>query len=82
MLSLSQDVRRIRRVSRSSNVSLTALAKNNVAASTQNQAYNAIIFFYAEVLGARLTNIQALRAKTMGYLHAEAMSVASPLDGR
>src|SRR6058998_1657698 len=34
--------------------SLTALAKTNIAASTQNQAFNAIIFFYKEVLGTEL----------------------------
>ena len=30
---------------------LTALAKNDVAASTQNQAFSAVIFFYQEALG-------------------------------
>jgi len=42
---------------------LTALAKDDVAASTQNQAFNAIIFFYKEALGSELKNIQALRAR-------------------
>ena len=46
---------------------LTALARDNVSASTQNQAFNANMFFYRV-------------ETTMGYLHAEAMSVASPLD--
>jgi site-specific recombinase XerD len=46
---------------------LTTLAKEDVAASTQNQALNAIVFFYQEAL--------------MGYLHAEALGVRSPLDG-
>ena len=41
---------------------LTALAKDNVAASTQNQAFNAIIFFYKEVMGCELENVKALRA--------------------
>ena len=42
---------------------LTALARNDVAASTQNQAFNAVIFFYQEALGVELKNIQALRAR-------------------
>ena len=42
---------------------LTALAQDNVAASTQNQAFNAIIFFYQAALGVELKNIQALRAR-------------------
>lgn len=42
---------------------LTELAlKQNVSASTQNQAFNAILFFYKDVLGVELKNIQALRA--------------------
>lgn len=42
---------------------LTALAYKDVSASTQNQAFNAVIFFYKEVLGLELTNVQALRAQ-------------------
>lgn len=44
---------------------LTALAKQNVAATTQNQAFNAILFLYNEVLDISMkdANIQALRAK-------------------
>ncbi len=42
---------------------LTDLAKKDIAASTQNQAFNAIIFFYKEALGAELKNVQALRAR-------------------
>src|SRR5437879_5930288 len=42
---------------------LTALAKDDVAASTQNQAFNAILFFYREAMGVELKNIQALRAR-------------------
>lgn len=42
---------------------LTALAKDEVASSTQNQAFNAIVFFYREVLHQELRNINALRAK-------------------
>ena len=44
---------------------LTALAKDDVAASTQNQAFNAIIFFYKEVLKVELKNIQSLRARQL-----------------
>ena len=42
---------------------LNALAHQNVAASTQNQAFNAVIFFYKEALGVELKNVQALRAR-------------------
>jgi integron integrase len=42
---------------------LTALARNDVAASTQNQAFNAIIFSYKEVVGLELKNVQSLRAR-------------------
>lgn len=42
---------------------LTRLAKDGVSASTQNQAFNAIRFFYESVLGQKLADIQALRAK-------------------
>ncbi len=42
---------------------LTALAKQDIAASTQNQAFNAVIFFYKEALGTELKNVKALRAR-------------------
>ena len=43
---------------------LTHLARDRkVAPSTQNQAFNAILFFYREVLQEDLGSIQALRAK-------------------
>jgi integron integrase len=43
---------------------LTRLAlRENVAASTQNQAFNAVVFFYKDVLGQPLGNVDALRAK-------------------
>ena len=42
---------------------LTQLARQGVSASTQNQAFNAILFFYQEALGQKLSNINALRAK-------------------
>jgi hypothetical protein len=35
---------------------------HDVSAGTQNQAFNAIVFFYKDVLGQPLGNIQALRA--------------------
>src|SRR4030095_4547277 len=43
---------------------LTDLAGHrDVSASTQNQALNAILFFYREVLGQPFSNVDALRAK-------------------
>lgn len=42
---------------------LTMLAKRGVAASTQNQAFNALLFFYTQVLGQELKGIHALRAQ-------------------
>src|SRR5690349_8605416 len=43
---------------------LTDLARyRDVAASSQNQALNAILFFYREVLGQSIANVNALRAK-------------------
>lgn len=42
---------------------LTMLARQrNVSASTQNQAFNAILFFYKDVIGQPLKNVDALRA--------------------
>lgn len=42
---------------------LTDLAlKKDVSASTQNQAFNAIVFFYKDVLGSPLKEVDALRA--------------------
>lgn len=41
---------------------LTQLAKQNVSASTQNQAFNALVFFYKDVLEEPLGNVDALRA--------------------
>src|SRR5262245_23017685 len=40
---------------------LTELAGRNVAASTQNLAFNAITFFYKDVLKQPLANVDALR---------------------
>jgi Phage integrase, N-terminal SAM-like domain len=43
---------------------LTGLARRrNLSASSQNQALNAILFFYKEVLRQPLQGIDALRAK-------------------
>jgi len=43
---------------------LTDLAcHRDVSASSQNQALNAILFFYKEVLGQAIGNVNALRAK-------------------
>jgi integron integrase len=43
---------------------LTDLAVNgNVAASTQNQAFSALLFLYQEVLGIQLPRLDALRAR-------------------
>ncbi len=47
---------------------LTALAKQDVAASTQNQALNAVLFFYQEALGMALKEVQALRARRPAQL--------------
>ena len=50
---------------------LTHLAVNrNVAATTQNQALNALIFLYKEVLGMELAGINAQRAKRTRRLPA------------
>jgi site-specific recombinase XerD len=42
---------------------LSDLARQGVSASTQNQAFSALLFFYQEVLGQSLKNIDALRAR-------------------
>jgi site-specific recombinase XerD len=42
---------------------LTRLAITGVSASTQNQAFNALLFFYREVLKKELGPVDALRAK-------------------
>jgi site-specific recombinase XerD len=42
--------------------SLTVPAQKDVAASTQNQAFDAIIVLYKEALGTELKNVQARRA--------------------
>lgn len=47
---------------------LCRLAISGVSASTQNQAFNALLFFYREVLKQQLGPINALRAKRPGAL--------------
>jgi integron integrase len=42
---------------------VTALAKQRVSASTQNQAFNAIRFLYVEVLNIKLGDVNGLRAR-------------------
>ena len=42
---------------------LTRLANRRCSASTQNQAFNALLFLYEQVRGEKLTDIRALRAK-------------------
>lgn len=42
---------------------LSSLARDEVSASTQNQAFNALLFFYRDCLGQKLEGINALRAK-------------------
>jgi site-specific recombinase XerD len=47
---------------------LTALAKSDVAASTQNQAFSACLFFYRQVMGIEPGNVNALRAKRPAHI--------------
>jgi integron integrase len=48
---------------------LTELAlTKNVSASTQNQAFNAVLFFYKDVLNAPLKNVDALRAERPSHI--------------
>ncbi len=42
---------------------LTHLARSGVSAATQNQAFNALLFFYRQVLKQELGQVHALRAK-------------------
>jgi integron integrase len=54
---------------------LSDLARHrNVSASTQNQAFNAILFFYRDVLKIELGDVQSLRATRPAHLrHAPTM---------
>lgn len=47
---------------------LTQLAKQDVSASTQNGAFNAILFFYREVLKQDVGKVDSLRAKKPVHL--------------
>ncbi|MDE2104370.1 MAG: phage integrase N-terminal SAM-like domain-containing protein, partial [Patescibacteria group bacterium] len=47
---------------------LSALARDDVSASTQNQAFNALLFFYQECLGQKLLGINSLRAKRSAFV--------------
>lgn len=42
---------------------LSDLARTNCAAATQNQAFNAILFFYRRVMGTEVGEVNALRAR-------------------
>ena len=42
---------------------LTALAKSGIASSTQNQAFQAVLFMYRELLGRSIQGVHAMRAK-------------------
>lgn len=46
---------------------LTSMAHRGCSASTQNQAFNALLFLYEQVRNEKLENIQALRAKQFGH---------------
>lgn len=48
---------------------LSDLARSDVAASTQNQAFSAVLFFYRHVLGQEPGRVDALRAKRPQFLH-------------
>jgi integron integrase len=66
---------------------LTYLAvERKVSASTQNQAFNAIIFLYREVLNQPLENVQSFRAKQTTYLPVvltpqEVRSIIAQMNG-
>lgn len=58
---------------------LTHLANRRVSASTQNQAFNAINYFYRMVLKEEIKNVRALRAKQSQH-HRTALSRADTLN--
>jgi site-specific recombinase XerD len=47
---------------------LTQLARQDVSASTQTQAFNALLFFYREVLKLEVGKVDSLRAKKPAHL--------------
>jgi hypothetical protein len=53
--------------------------RERVAASTQNQALNALVFLYTQVLGLELGRLDAVRAKRGKYLPTV---LAAEADGR
>lgn len=60
--------------------------RRNVAASTQNQALQALLFLYRQVLGIEIDDVQAVRAKRPKYIPAvlsasECLAVLQQLDG-
>ena len=63
---------------------LTQLAKQDVSASTQNGAFNAILFFYREVMRQEIGKVDSLRAKKPAHLRfaperAEVMKLIAAL---
>lgn len=56
---------------------LTQLARQEVSASTQNQAFQAILFFYKNVMGVEIGKVDALRAKRPEYVRTAPCSKAS-----
>lgn len=47
---------------------LTQLARQEVSASSQNQAFNAVLFFYRNVMGVEVGKVDSLRAKRPEYV--------------
>ncbi len=65
---------------------LTHLAQSNVAPSTQNQAFSAILYLYKNILNIRLTGLNALRARERARLphvlsHDNALKVINAMSG-
>ena len=59
---------------------LTGEANRGVSASTQNQAFNALLFLYRNVLGVELGEVNALRAKRQQHArHAPSREEVSSL---
>jgi site-specific recombinase XerD len=61
---------------------LTALARRDVSAATQNSAFHAILYFYKDVIGEPLQKVDALRATRPAQLrHAPTMAHTRALLG-
>jgi site-specific recombinase XerD len=59
---------------------LTALARRDVSAATQNSAFHAILYFYKDVIGEPLQKVDALRATRPTQLrHAPSVADTSAL---